>query len=81
MLAQLSIYPEPEPEVVLEEVHSDLERNIGIARVHATQAYDNSRARVHGLVSKWIGVEEKVERECKNSPTGLLNWTFVSLFD
>ena len=32
-------------------------------------AYDNSRANVHGLVGKWINVEEKVERECSEMLT------------
>jgi hypothetical protein len=63
-LWQLSIYPDPDPEIVLEEVHSDLERNIGIARAHVVMAYDTSKANVHGVVDKWINVEEKVEREC-----------------
>jgi len=60
----LSIYPDPDPEIVLEEVHSDLERNIGIARTHVVLAYDTSRANIHDVVDKWINVEEKVEREC-----------------
>ena len=62
---QLSIYPEPDPEMVLEEVHSELERNIGIARTHVTYAYDASKTNVHSVVGKWINVEEKVERECR----------------
>lgn len=60
---QLSIYPSPEPELVLQEEHSELERTIGVARAHATMAYENAASNVHGLVDKWIGVEEKVERE------------------
>ncbi|KAF8317895.1 hypothetical protein DL93DRAFT_2095465 [Clavulina sp. PMI_390] len=63
---RLSIYPEPEPEVVLEEVHTELERTIGTARTHATMAYDNSRSQVHSLVDKWIGVEAKVEHRVKS---------------
>jgi len=63
---RLSIYPDPDPEIVLEEVHSDLERNIGIARAHVVMAYDTSRANVHGVVGKWINVEEKVEHRIKS---------------
>lgn len=63
MILQLSIYPSPEPELVLQEEHSELEKNIGIARVHASMAYGNAASSVHGLVDKWIGVEEKVERQ------------------
>ena len=60
---KLSIYPGPDPEVLLVETHSELERKIGAVRVKATGIYNNSQTRVHSVVSKWIGVEEAVERE------------------
>ena len=66
LLSQLSIYPEPDPEIILEKIHSDLGRNIDVVRAHAIYAYESSKARTHGVVDKWINVEEKleVEHEC-----------------
>jgi len=62
----LSIYPGPDPEVLLVETHSELERQIGAVRVKATGIYNNSQAQVHSVVSKWIGVEEAVEHRIKS---------------
>ncbi|KAF8332000.1 apolipo protein O-domain-containing protein [Cantharellus anzutake] len=64
--SKLSIYPEPDPEIVLVETHSELERQIRTTRRHATYFYDQSRAHVRGIVSKWIGVEEAVENRIKS---------------
>jgi len=58
----LSIYPAPDPEIVVQEVPSELEKQIGVARRHLTAAYSDAHAQVQGLVSKWIGVEHAVER-------------------
>lgn len=60
---QLSIYPEPEPQLVLIDTPTELERQIGHARETVTGAYRDSYAYVQGWVSKWIGIEHAVERE------------------
>ena len=59
---QLSIYPEPDPEIVLQETPSELERQIGVARTAVTGVYLQAHQEVQGVVSKWIGVEQAVER-------------------
>lgn len=61
--AKLSIYPEPDAEVLLVETHSELEHQIGQLRVQGTQIYDQSRGAVQSAISRWIGVEEAVESE------------------
>lgn len=48
---------------MLEEVPSDLERQIGVARRAVTATYLDTQARVQGVVSRWIGIEQAVERE------------------
>ncbi|THV07981.1 hypothetical protein K435DRAFT_772306 [Dendrothele bispora CBS 962.96] len=62
---KLSIYPAPDPEVVVQEVPSELENQIGVVRRHVTAAYVNTHTQVQGLVSKWIGVEHAVEHRVK----------------
>ncbi|KAK7449827.1 hypothetical protein VKT23_013303 [Stygiomarasmius scandens] len=62
---KLSIYPAPDPEIVVQEVPSELEKQIGVARRHLTAAYSDAHAQVQGLVSKWIGVEHAVEHRVK----------------
>lgn len=42
---------------------SELERQIGVARRAVTARYLDAQARVQGVVSRWIGVEQAVERE------------------
>ena len=63
--SQLSIYPSPDPEVHLEEVHTDLERQIGNVREQATEAYVRSGAVLQSAVSRWINIEESVESACR----------------
>lgn len=58
----MSIYPEPDPEIVLQETPSELERQIGVARRAVTDVYLKAHQEVQGVVSKWIGVERAVER-------------------
>ncbi|KAG8985051.1 hypothetical protein FRB90_004969, partial [Tulasnella sp. 427] len=47
---KLSIYPKPDPEILLVETHSDLATHIGVARVHATAAYSEGQAAVQSAV-------------------------------
>ncbi|TFK33103.1 apolipo protein O-domain-containing protein [Crucibulum laeve] len=61
-----SIYPAPEPEILLVESPSPLEKHIGIARRQAQEAYSEAHAHVQGWVSKWIGVEHAVENRVKS---------------
>ncbi|KAI5118720.1 hypothetical protein M0805_004518 [Coniferiporia weirii] len=63
---KLPIYPEPEPQLVLVDTPSELERQIGAAREAITGTYENSYAYVHGWVNKWINVEHAVERRIKS---------------
>ena len=59
---QLSIYPEPEREIVVVDSPSVLETQIGVARRAVTGVARDVHARVHGAVSQWIGIEQAVER-------------------
>ncbi|KAF5372953.1 hypothetical protein D9758_001574 [Tetrapyrgos nigripes] len=63
---KLPIYPAPPSEVVVQEVPSELEKQIGIVRRQLTQTYTEAHAHVQGLVSKWIGVEHAVEHRVKS---------------
>ena len=65
---QLSIYPEPEREIVVVDSPSVLETQIGVARRAVTGVAHDFHARVHGVVSKWIGIEHAVERVFYPSP-------------
>ncbi|KAI9511966.1 apolipo protein O-domain-containing protein [Russula earlei] len=56
-IEKLSIYPEPEREIVVVDTPSVLETQLGVARTAVTKAGREVHARVHGVVSKWIGVE------------------------
>ena len=47
---------------MLEETPSELERQIGIARRAVVDVYLKGHKEVQGVVSKWIGVEQAVER-------------------
>lgn len=62
--AQLSIYPEPEREIIVVDSPSVLETQIGVARKAATGVVRDVHRRVHGVVSEWIGIEHAVERAC-----------------
>ncbi|KAI0045229.1 hypothetical protein FA95DRAFT_1495709 [Auriscalpium vulgare] len=63
---QLSIYPEPAPDVVVVDTPSQLEEQIGVARRAATGVFNDAHAKVQGVVSKWIGVEHAVENRVKS---------------
>ncbi|KAF5390005.1 hypothetical protein D9757_003854 [Collybiopsis confluens] len=63
---KLPIYPQPDTEIVLQEVPSELERQIGAFRRQATSTYRDAHAQVQGVVSKWIGVEHAVEHRVKS---------------
>ena len=60
--SKLPIYPIQEPEIVLQETPSELERQIGSVRRSVTATYLDTYGRVQELVSRWIGVERSVER-------------------
>jgi len=62
---KLSIYPEPEREIVVVDAPSLLETQIGVARRAVTGVARDAHARVHGVVSQWIGIEHAVERRVK----------------
>ncbi|KIK70219.1 hypothetical protein GYMLUDRAFT_34710, partial [Collybiopsis luxurians FD-317 M1] len=62
---KLPIYPHPDSEIVLQEVPSELEKQIGVLRRQVTSTYRDAHAQVQGLVSKWIGVEHAVEHRVK----------------
>jgi len=61
---QLSIYPEPEREIVVVDSPSVLETQIGVVRKAVTGVARDVHRRVHGAVSEWIGIEHAVERAC-----------------
>ncbi|TCD61112.1 hypothetical protein EIP91_009030 [Steccherinum ochraceum] len=63
---KLPIYPRPDPEILLQETPSELERQIGVARRAVTSTYLDGHARVQEMVSRWIGVEKAVEKRVKS---------------
>ncbi|KAJ8075559.1 hypothetical protein PM082_021189 [Marasmius tenuissimus] len=62
---KLPIYSQAESDIVLQEVPSELERQIGVARRHLFATYRETHSQVQGVVSKWIGVEHAVENRVK----------------
>ena len=46
----------------MQEVPSELERQIGQVRRAVTNTYLDAHGRVQDVVSRWIGVEQSVER-------------------
>ncbi|KAF9007090.1 apolipo protein O-domain-containing protein [Cyathus striatus] len=62
----LSIYPKPDPEIILVETPSQLEKQIGVARVQTLQAVSEARAHVQGWIDRWIGIEHAVENRVKS---------------
>ncbi|KAF7759912.1 hypothetical protein Agabi119p4_11607 [Agaricus bisporus var. burnettii] len=66
---KLSIYPSPNPDIILVETPSALETQIGVIRRSICQTYSNGHAYVQGWVSRWIGVEHAVERRVKSIVT------------
>ncbi|KAI0300542.1 apolipo protein O-domain-containing protein [Multifurca ochricompacta] len=65
-VATLSIYPEPEREIIVVDSPSVLETQIGVARKSVTATAQNVHAQVHGVISKWIGIEHAVEHRVKS---------------
>ncbi|KAJ6498234.1 apolipo protein O-domain-containing protein [Mycena vulgaris] len=63
---KLSIYAEPPAEILLLDTPSALEAHIGTVRRAATGRYQEAHAQVQGLVSRWIGVENRVEHRIKS---------------
>ncbi|KZT37692.1 hypothetical protein SISSUDRAFT_828146 [Sistotremastrum suecicum HHB10207 ss-3] len=63
---KLPIYPASDPELVLQEVPIELEKQIGVARRHVSMIYDQGYSKVQGVVDKWISVEQRVERRIKS---------------
>jgi len=63
---KLSIYPNPQPEIVLIEAPHPLAAHIKVAREHTTDALSGVRAQVESVVDKWVGFERRVEREVKS---------------
>ncbi|GAV99669.1 3-beta hydroxysteroid dehydrogenase isomerase family [Lentinula edodes] len=62
---KLPIYPHPDPEILLQEVPSELEKQIGVARREITSRYRDAHKQVQGLVDKWINIEHAVENRVK----------------
>ena len=58
---KLSIYPEPDPQIVLVDTPSALEKQIGTAREAVTAQYNGAHNYVQGWVTRWIGIEHAVE--------------------
>ncbi|KZT21767.1 hypothetical protein NEOLEDRAFT_1120702 [Neolentinus lepideus HHB14362 ss-1] len=63
---KLPIYPQPEPQVVVLDEPSELERQIGSVRRMVTGAYKDTHAKVQSVISRWIGVEHAVESRVKS---------------
>ena len=47
---------------MLVRTDSILAAHIGVAREYTTSTYNDVASSLHGVVTKWIGVEEAVER-------------------
>ncbi|KAF7320677.1 MICOS complex subunit [Mycena chlorophos] len=62
---KLSIYPDPPRETLLLDTPSALEQHIGTVRRTATAHLRAAHAEVQGVVSRWIGVENRVEHRIK----------------
>ncbi|KAJ7907539.1 apolipo protein O-domain-containing protein [Mycena leptocephala] len=62
---KLSIYEPPPTDVLLLDTPSALETHIGTVRRAATGKYREAHSHVQGLVSRWIGVENRVENRIK----------------
>jgi len=63
---KLSIYPQPESETILLDTPSPLEHQIGQARRKITETIRQVRDEGQGIVNKWIGVEQAVEKRVKS---------------
>ncbi|TDL26918.1 hypothetical protein BD410DRAFT_475685 [Rickenella mellea] len=60
------IYPAEDPQIVLVDTPTELERRIGVARRAVTNTYFQGHSHVQGWVSRWIGVEHAVENRVKS---------------
>ncbi|KAJ7792756.1 hypothetical protein B0H14DRAFT_3115112 [Mycena olivaceomarginata] len=58
---QLSIYPAAQTDILLLDTPSALDTHIGTARRTVTGMYRDAHAHVQGVISRWIGVENRVE--------------------
>lgn len=76
---QLPIYPTSSSQPQLVEYHTVLESHVGDARRGLLNATQDARQGLHGLVSKWIDGERKVESEYTRSRVGLITLTSTSL--
>ncbi|GJJ09289.1 hypothetical protein Clacol_003511 [Clathrus columnatus] len=63
---KLPIYPQPDPELVLVETNTTLEKNIAFARYTTAETYKVVRGRLQSVVERWIGVEHAVEHRLKS---------------
>jgi len=82
-LGLLSILSRTRPEIVLQQTPSELERQIGVARRALGTFTSRRHQEVQGVVSKWIGVEQAVERaslDGRISHASLTSWHFHGCF-
>ncbi|KAJ7820913.1 apolipo protein O-domain-containing protein [Mycena olivaceomarginata] len=63
---KLSIYPAAQTDILLLDTPSALETHIGTARRAVTGTYRDAHAHLQGVVSRWIGVENRVEARLKS---------------
>ncbi|KAJ6475960.1 apolipo protein O-domain-containing protein [Mycena vitilis] len=63
---KLSLYESKPTELFLMDTPSELETHLGTVRRTATGQYRQAHDQVQGLVSRWIGVEQKVEHRVKS---------------
>jgi len=66
MAEKPSIYPTPDKDILLVETTSPLEQHIARAHTVVETGLVDAHAKVQGVVSKWITVEEKVEARVKS---------------
>ncbi|KAF7310311.1 MICOS complex subunit [Mycena indigotica] len=64
--SKLSIYPDSPRDTLLLDTPSALEHHIRAARLAATGQVNAAHEQVQGLVSRWIGVENRVETRIKS---------------
>ncbi|KAJ7676743.1 apolipo protein O-domain-containing protein [Mycena polygramma] len=63
---KLSLYAPPPTELFLQDTPSELEAHLGTLRRTATGQLRQAHDQVQGLVSRWIGVESRVEHRIKS---------------
>ncbi|CAI2184347.1 751_t:CDS:2 [Funneliformis geosporum] len=62
---KLCIYDEPKPDVVLVESPTRLEEAIKQARIHVTKTACDLERQFHGVINKWITIEQNTEKTIK----------------